>query len=205
MNRNIKAVLFDLDGVLVDACDWHYQALNRALEEVAHDTIDPQEHQSVFNGLPTKVKLDMLLRAGRIFERDVRRIKTLKQDYTIEIIRANLKPDEKKCAMLRMLRLDGIHTACVTNSIRETADLMLTLTGMRPELEVIISNEDVRNPKPHPEGYWDAMSCFGVLPSETLIVEDSDKGREAARLSGAILFPVANATELTWVRLAEKL
>jgi beta-phosphoglucomutase len=52
----IKAILYDLDGVLVDTTEWHYDALNEALMEVAGFTIERNEHLNIFNGLPTKKK-----------------------------------------------------------------------------------------------------------------------------------------------------
>ena len=56
----IKVILFDLDGVLVDACEWHYLALNRALKECGLSEISEQDHVKKFNGLPTRVKLKMM-------------------------------------------------------------------------------------------------------------------------------------------------
>ena len=59
-------IIFDLDGVLVDACEWHKIALNEALKEVAGFEIGEEEHKSTFNGLPTKVKLKMLTDSNRL-------------------------------------------------------------------------------------------------------------------------------------------
>ena len=59
-------ILYDLDGVLVNACDWHYEALNRALEMTSGIKISRDEHETEFNGLPTKTKLDLLVKQERI-------------------------------------------------------------------------------------------------------------------------------------------
>ncbi|RLR17256.1 HAD family phosphatase, partial [Sodalis-like symbiont of Bactericera trigonica] len=61
MVTKIKAVIFDMDGVLIEAKDWHYDALNKALNLFGLD-ITRQEHQTVYDGLPTKHKLIMLSR-----------------------------------------------------------------------------------------------------------------------------------------------
>ena len=53
----IKAILYDLDGVLVDATEWHYESLNIALKEIAGFIIERSEHVSTFNGIPTKKKM----------------------------------------------------------------------------------------------------------------------------------------------------
>ena len=56
----IECVLFDLDGVLVDACDWHYESLNNALIKFGYNPIERSVHLQKFNGLPTHIKLNML-------------------------------------------------------------------------------------------------------------------------------------------------
>lgn len=201
----IKAILFDLDGVLIDACEWHYEALNRALSEIASTQITRDEHVSTFNGLPTRTKLKILIEQGRVQEDQVDDIYRLKQQYTIDVISECIQRDYKKRAMLHMLRLDGIKIGCVTNCIRQTAELMLEKSFLFGELDVLISNQDVSMPKPHPEGYWKAMSALGVLAGETIIVEDSPNGKDAARAAGANLLEVENAQEVTWRKIARRI
>ena len=196
MNAN-KAVLFDLDGVLVDACDWHYEALNRALEDVAGTRINREEHITTFNGLTTLSKLNMLAEAGRLEREDMCKISPLKQQYTKETIKNNLCVDNTKVNLLKHLKSNGYKIACVTNSIRETATLMLTLCGIMDFIDLLVSNEDSLNNKPHPEPYIKAMVLLNCLPENCTIIEDSPKGLEAARLSGANVIEVKNSTEVT--------
>ena len=198
----IKCVLFDLDGVLVDACEWHYEALNLALQEIAGIHINRDEHVTTFNGLPTKTKLNILTDQGRLSVDDHDDVWNRKQDVTEEVIRKNCLQgegvDNSKVRLFQGLKEAGIKTGCVTNSIRRTATLMLESTGQINEgLEIIITNEDVKTPKPDPEGYIKAISHFGLDPTEVLIVEDSDKGFQAASATGAHVMRVANATEVT--------
>ena len=202
----IKCVLFDLDGVLVDACEWHYEALNLALQEISNIEISRDEHVTTFNGLPTKTKLNILTEQGRLSEADHDEIWNRKQDVTEEVIRKNCLQNEgidnTKVKLFQGLKESGIRTGCVTNSIRRTATLMLESTGQLDEgLEILITNEDVKNPKPDPEGYTKAISHFGFDPEEVLIVEDSDKGFQAASESGAHVMRVVNATEVTFEKV----
>lgn len=215
-DKKIKAVLFDLDGVLVDACDWHYEALNLALEEVAQDRIEREEHDAVFNGLPTRIKLDMLVKAGRIAPDQIAEINQRKQQLTKQVIqekdyyngdpaRPGKLRNDKLIALMRLLRANGIRVGCVTNCIHETAVIMLDKTGILSEMEVFITSDMVKTGKPHPEGYWTAMSELGVLPTETIIVEDSPKGKEGVKNSGAHLLEVENAKGLTWLKVAARI
>lgn len=150
---SIKVVLFDLDGVLVDACEWHYEALNRALLDVAGLEISREDHLETYNGLPTKVKLGMLRDQGLVREDQEEDIYRLKQENTVDAISAFAETDISKVEMFEALRDAGIKAACVTNSIRETAEKALKTSGLFDFLEFIVTNEDVRSPKPHPEGY----------------------------------------------------
>lgn len=191
-----KAVLFDLDGVLVDACDWHYEALNRALKQIANYEIPREEHVSTYNGLPTRVKLEDLVSRCIIQEDEIETISDLKQSLTMDVIQDLCKVDDSKVQLMEHLSRQGFKLACVTNSIRKTALMMLEKSGILQYMDCIISNEDVKNSKPHPEGYIKALVLLNCLPSNAIIVEDSPKGLQAARLTGAKVIEVANATEV---------
>lgn len=193
----IKAVLFDLDGVLVDACDWHYVALNRALNDTIHWYIGREDHESTYNGLPTKVKLNMLVKKGLITEHQIESISALKQEKVIEIIEEKCKEDPTKILMIQELWAKGIKLGCVTNSIRKTTEMMLEKIGILDHFDVIVTNEDIVNPKPNPEGYIGAAIKLGLTTEECAIVEDSEKGLIAANnVPGALVIEVKDATEV---------
>lgn len=193
----IRAILFDLDGVLVDACDWHYLALNRALEEVIGSSISREDHVTTYNGLPTKVKLEML----GLNEEQSKKVWQLKQDYTLDTIRENSKVQIEKIKLFMSLHFDNVTSVCVTNSIRKTTTEMLKETGQLEFFEFIVANEDVENNKPHPDCYNFAVKKLDIHPTECIIVEDSPKGLEAARSSvvpDTNIWHVKNSTEVTF-------
>jgi HAD superfamily hydrolase (TIGR01509 family) len=190
----IRAVLFDLDGVLVDACDWHYDALNSAMVEAGYKAIDRESHLSIYNGLPTRVKLQML----NIPDDAASRINEQKQRHTLDIIRKSAKIMPEKIELHRYLRERGIKIACVTNSIEETAREMLTATGQMPYIDLLVSNEQVKRNKPHPDCYNHAINTLMVDPYHCICVEDSPKGIEAVTSSIAgHLWVVTDPTKVT--------
>ena len=189
----MKAILFDLDGVLVDACDWHYHSLNDALAYFSGIQIEYSDHISKFNGLPTRTKLKML----GIEPEEQKKIWKMKQDRTLSNIRKFGRLDKYKIKMLKILKEEGYILICVTNSIRKTAEEMLKVTGQMPFFDKIISNEDVKNNKPHPDCYLLAMSLFSIKKEECLIVEDSTIGKEAAHKSGARVLEVEDIYDVT--------
>jgi len=192
--NNIKCVLFDLDGVLVDACDWHYNALNYALKKIIGFEISREDHINKYNGLPTSVKLNML----GIQESLASKIEKEKQLKTLDIISTQAKIMPEKQELHLYLKNKDIKIACVTNSILNTATEMLKKTGQFKFMDLIVSNEDVKNNKPYPDCYNFAVKTLGVDPYTCMCVEDSPKGIEAARRSCVPnLWVVSNPLDVT--------
>jgi HAD superfamily hydrolase (TIGR01509 family) len=191
-----KLFIFDLDGVLVDACNWHRDALNEALHEICNYTISLQDHISVFNGIPTKKKLEILSNRGVVPIEKHHEINVLKQNKTIKIIEQRAFVREEKIQMIKEIREKGHIVCCYTNSIRKTANLMLEKTGIKKLFHEVLTNQDVRNPKPDPEGYLFLMNKYGYDGSKTYIIEDSPKGIEAASKSNANVIEVKNTEQV---------
>lgn len=203
----IKLIIFDLDGVLVEAKEIHYQALNDAILEVTNDpsmTIKWDEHLSVYDGLKTNQKLEMLSKSKNLSWDDHSPIWDKKQKYTLLRL-SNLAVDHRLQQMFSTLKDRGYLLACCSNSIRRSVLTMLAKLGLIEYMDLILSNEDVKNSKPHPEMYWKAMSMMGVLPDQTLIVEDSPPGLLAASRSRAHVLRVNNPSDLTMNKLEGKL
>lgn len=202
----IKAIIFDLDGVLVDARELHYQALNRALEALDERfVISRDEHLSTFDGLPTINKLKVLTGKKGLPQEKYDDVWQGKQRYTKEIVDKEFVYDESMRDVLRKLKADGCCIAVCSNSIRETTKMMLIRKGLMEFVEFFLSNQDVRKSKPNPEMYLRAMVKLGVGPRECLIVEDSHVGRQAAFESGAHLCPVENTGDVTYERVKESM
>jgi beta-phosphoglucomutase len=196
----ISCVLFDLDGVLVDATEWHYVALNRALALFGFD-ITRYEHLSDYNGLPTRKKLQMLSVEKGLPQALHDTLSRLKQVYTRDEILTRCRPVFEKEYMLSRLRKEGYRMAVCSNSIRESLRMMVQQSGLETYFEFLVSNEDVSRPKPNPEIYATAMTRMGVRPTETIIVEDSLHGLEAARRSGAHICQVSGFTDVDYFRV----
>ena len=201
----VKLIIFDLDGVLVDAKKIHFDTLNEALNEI-HEryVISESEHLSIYDGLKTTQKLELLTKNKGLRSEFYDDIWNRKQQLTIEAI-SQLQPDLDKIELFKELRDKGYKLACASNSIRRSVLVMLAKIGIIEYMDLIISNEDVKNSKPHPEMYWKTMSMMGCLPEETLIVEDSPHGLLAASRSRANVLRVNNPPDLTLEKIENKL
>jgi HAD superfamily hydrolase (TIGR01509 family) len=191
-----ELVIFDLDGVLVDACEWHRVALNEALKEVCDYEITLDDHHSEFNGIPTRKKLEKLVEIGEIDSDHINKIYEIKQHKTILTIEEFATKRQEKIEMIKWLKSQNMIVACFTNSIRKTALLMLQKTGIISMFDLIVTNQDVKNPKPDPEGYIKVLNHFNIDASSTVIIEDSPRGVEAARLSGCDVCVVKDAEDV---------
>jgi len=187
--EKIRAVVFDMDGVLIDAREWHYEALNRALALLGF-RIDRYDHLVTYDGLPTKRKLEMLSldcglpRALHGF------INEMKQIYTMEIIYTRCKPVFQHQLALSRLKDLGYRLVVASNSIRQTVDLMMQKSALDAYLEFTLSNQDVSRAKPDPQIYEVAFQRLGLPPRACLVLEDNQNGIAAARASGAHVLEV---------------
>lgn len=184
-----KAILFDLDGVLVDMPKGHYEALNKALA-LFGAKIEEEEHLNVFNGLPTRKKIEALEKLGRLPSGLKEIINSIKQKHTKDIIPNYCKPDYSKIILLGHLKNRGYKLGCCSNSIKETLHIMLKSAHLYDFFDVIIGNDEVVNPKPHPEIYLKAFDILKVNPNQAIIVEDSAHGIASAKASGAHVIEV---------------
>jgi len=197
----IKLVIFDLDGVLVEAKNIHFEAFNKALGEYA---ISWDEHLSIYDGLKTNQKLDMLYERKGLPKEQFINIWNNKQKYTLEAL-SNLKKDEILYSTIQNLSLDGYKLAVCSNSIRKTVLTVLSKLGIIEFFDLILSNEDVKNSKPHPEIYWKAISEMSYLPEETLIIEDSPYGLLSASRSKSHILRVGSPKEVTYINIKNKI
>ena len=198
----IRAILFDLDGVLVDATEWHYEALNRALALFGF-TISRYEHLSSYNGLPTRKKLEMLSVEKGLPVALHGLINKVKQVYTREEILTKCRPTFEKEYLLSRLERDGYRLALCSNAIRDSVELMIRQSGLYDYFEFFISNQDVTRPKPDPEIYQNAIARLGYSPEEIVIVEDAPHGVEAARRAGGHVCQVAGFAEVDYFRIKD--
>ncbi|MEZ8028407.1 HAD family hydrolase [Enterovibrio norvegicus] len=197
MGTKIKAVIFDMDGVLIDAKDWHYDALNKALAIFGLE-INRYDHLVTFDGLSTKQKLEILSKTHVLPESLHSFINEMKQQYTMDITHQLCKPVFNHQYALSKLREDGYQLAVASNSIRNTVKVMMEKSSLMPYLEFYLSNQDVTKGKPDPEIYQLAIQRLGLEPDECVIVEDNENGLKAAKAANAHVLKVETVNDVTF-------
>ena len=202
IGHNIKAIFFDLDGVLTDVTNIHQEALNYALNEYGYSEINSKQFRnSEMLGLSSFDKLKLV----GIPENTIPEIVNLKDIKAIQITQ-KITEDEtnrykninEKLNMLKQLRTLGIKLACVTNSVKTFAENILNTVKQKDMFDVIVTREDVQNRKPNPDCYLLAMKLLDVDGDSVLSIEDSEKGKRAAETAGIrYVWKVNNSQEVT--------
>lgn len=200
----IKGIIFDMDGVLIDAKEWHYEALNKALSLFGME-ISRYDHLVTYDGLPTRKKLEMLtLERGLPVELHAF-INDIKQQYTMDQVYQKCKPFFPHEYALARLKAEGLRMAVCSNSIRKTVEVMLEKAMIDQYFELLLSNQDVKKAKPDPEMYVTCLRRMGLKPGEALILEDNEHGIKAALASGAHLMKISTVQDVTYFRIMERI
>lgn len=181
-----KLMIFDLDGVLFETREMHFEVLNKALVQWGFDPIDHGDHLRKYDGLPTNVKLDMLGIEGTLAQ-NVRRDK---QFHTLGWVLQNVQPSETFQRLFDDLHADGWKVAVASNAVMVTTIRVLQRLGLIEKCDHVVSGDYAKKPKPHPDMYYACMNACEATPDTTWIVEDSPYGHQAVAAAKAHLISV---------------
>ena len=186
MDTPLKAVLFGLEGTLVEARELHRLSFEEALAEHGY-SIPIAECTFKYQGLPNKAKLDMLTaeKGLPINLRDWILRRT--QVFTRRRIEKDIRLDEQKVGLFKSLRARGVKIAVCSNAPTQLAMMLLDKVGVLPFTDLYLTCDDVENAKPSPEIFLKAAKYLEIDITECVIVEDCPRGIEAAFAAGPAL------------------
>lgn len=193
-----------MDGVLIEAKDWHYEALNEALQLFGCE-ISSYDHLITFDGLPTKDKLRILTELGKLPEELHPIISSMKQKHTMKMILTKCRPLFAHQYALSKLHSESFKMAVCSNSIKTSVEVMMQQAGLDKWLDFYLSNEDVLKAKPDPEIYVKAMQRMNFKPEECLVLEDNENGIRAAMASGAHLLRISEVGDVTYKNIKTRI
>ena len=174
-----KYILFDHDGVLVDTEPWYYRAGARALADIGFTMDEDQYLRDMNQGLATWAQA----RAAGIDEQTISRQREVRNGYYQEYLRTErIEIDGVVEALAELATY--VRMAIVTTARRVDVDVIHEGRHIRRFMEFVLTREDYRLAKPHPEPYLTALKRFGATPHETLVVEDSSRGLSSAVAAG---------------------
>lgn len=181
---DIKACLFDLDGVIVDTAKYHYLAWKRLANELGFEFT--QEDNERLKGVSRMKSLEILLEIGGLSFNDTvkEEMAAKKNAWYVEYI-SHMDSSEILPGVLdfmKILRESNIKTAL--GSVSKNAMLILENIKMVDYLDVVIDGTKITNAKPHPEVFLKGAAELGVKASECVVFEDAQAGIEAAINAG---------------------
>ncbi len=190
----INLIIFDLDGVLVDTENVHYESLVYCISEVTNLPVPTIEGVIRQDGTTTKSKLANLKKICGISDLDLELIDQMKQDIVIEQF-MNLTANQLQIKMLEELAHSGKILAVGSNSRKENVNTILGALRIKDFFSFVVTQDDVIHSKPSPEIFIKIMDMAKCSPETTLILEDSQAGRQAVRSSGAKLLPINHISD----------
>jgi beta-phosphoglucomutase-like phosphatase (HAD superfamily) len=192
-----KVILFDLDGVLVDTVDIQIISTLQALSEEIDEEINEREDivSIIKKTITTSEKLNIIKNQLKL-NINIDRVYNRKKIIANQLFN-NFKIDDDKIEMFKYLKNKKIKIGVITNSNRKSAELLLKKTGIFDMIDILISNSDTENKKPHAEPYIRGMLHFNKNIEEYLIIEDSDDGIQSAINSGCDYIRVSNSKEVS--------
>ncbi len=194
----IDTIIFDLDGVLINSKNLHFEALNRAISDnKIKYQISYEDHLKTYDGLPTITKLQILNKKKLVPKKLNKKIKLLKNRYTRKLLEKNLQFDKEIFSIFQKLS-KKYKIAIATNAIDETLKIAIKKLKIQKFVDYSISTEKIKNPKPHPEIYLRCMINLSSKPKNTLILEDSHNGRISAKEAGAKLMPIKSLGDVNY-------
>ena len=179
--KQFSAVLFDMDGVIVDSEPLHKKAFEALFEELGRK----HDHGIVFHeyyGRSDKVLLKDFIDRNKVpFELEDLTQRKLK--LFLRYLRER-RPVFKELHSLVPELTKHYKLAIASSNFRSVIDVVMEFTGLRPHFNVIVGYEDIRFTKPDPEIYFTAAKRLGVRPSECCVIEDAALGVQAAKMAG---------------------
>ncbi len=177
----LKAIFFDLDGVLVDSSRIHHRAYRDALRDVGINRVNYGE----VAGMRTAEGIERLLQDAhlKLPRRGVSRLIARKQLIAHRLLAKRLPLSPGALPVLK--RLSGrFRLALVSSTSRKNVNLFLRTSGSRRLFSIVLSGNDVATAKPSPRLYREALRRLKLRPSQALVVEDSLAGIKSARRLG---------------------
>jgi len=181
--KNVKAFIFDLDGVIVDTAKYHYLAWKKIANELGIDFT--HEHNELLKGVSRVRSLDIILELGNIVATQENKDKWLVQkneDYLSYLV--NMDESEILPGVLPVLKfLKENKQGIALGSASKNAKPILEKTGIMDYFDVVVDGNDVSNAKPDPEVFLQAAKLLNATNENSIVFEDSVAGIQAANIA----------------------
>jgi beta-phosphoglucomutase len=181
----LRAVIFDVDGVLVDSYRAHFESWRRLAQEM-EETVDfTEEHfAATFGRRSAEIIRETLLGGRAASDEELKRLDDRKEALYREIISENFPAMDGAKELVERLREAAVRVAVGSSGPPENVRLVLERVGIAQKVDAMITGHDVAKGKPHPEVFLKAATALGEPAECCVVVEDAPAGIEAAHRAG---------------------
>lgn len=188
----IKAIIYDLDDLMVNSHPLHYEAWEVLLKKYKHSNKDlPKEYHSKFIGARV-IDIAKVIKKTLKLNIDLKLLYKERMEIFIKLVKQKLEPMPGLLYSLKLLRANNFKIAVASSGTKEYINLVLTKFEIRDYFDVIISGDDVKKGKPDPETFIVACKKLNLKAEECLVLEDAERGIEAAKRAGCKCIGVEN-------------
>lgn len=177
-----RAILWDLDGVIVSSGRYHYLAYREVLTPLGRDLSEEEYLTTLFGRRNDDILRSVL---GPLPEQKIARLAAAKEAAFRRLVQGRIQPLPGAVDLLRRAREAGLGQAIVSSTPRANIDLIAATLGIEGLLDVIVGEEDVSHGKPDPQGFLLAAQRLGVAPRQCVVIEDAPEGIAAGKAAGA--------------------
>lgn len=196
---SIRAVIWDMDGVIVDSGPLHFKAWQELAGERGIEFTEV-EFKNLF-GMRNPDILNKLF--GKLSPEELKYLSSKKEDNFRSLVRLGVKAMPGVIPLLQKLKATGIKQAIASSTPLQNINLILTVLKISEMFDTIVSDEDVTYGKPAPEAFLLAANRLGVSPEGCLVIEDAIAGVKAAKNAGMKLIAVTNTVSGSELELAD--
>ena len=177
----IKAVIFDMDGVIVDSEPIHVEAETQIM--LKHGVKITAEELRGYTGTTAEFEFNDLIRKYKL-NTTAETLFNEKEDILFKLLKEKTEPTKGVIDLIKKLKQQGFKLAVATSGHRKLAHYYLRKLGLETFFDTVVCAEDITRSKPDPEIFLKAAQRLGVEPSECVVIEDAKFGVEAAKKAG---------------------
>ena len=185
----IRALLWDLDGVIVNSGHYHYLAYRDVLSPLGVELSEEMYTTRLFGKRNEDILRELL--GDQVSEEELAHIAARKEEKFRELVRGNIHALPGAEALLRGACEGGLKQCIVSSTPRANVQMILESLGVGELLDVIVGEEDVSRGKPDPQGFLRGAEQLGVAPAECVVLEDAPEGIAAGKAAAMSCIGVA--------------